>query len=177
MLWIGIILMPTRIPVSIMKPTQIRILPQVLNMSENVGKIILSLIHSSASMQLFYLSRQRYYRSLNYNYFGLGYWYFLEKSIVRLYFWLKWIGSKSGYGLAGPGKWSGSGKPADPTLYGFTALLPTLRTRSHVYGKKNSGPGNVQNVYKNREGIWSVVKRSKNTENMLPELITAIEIQ
>jgi hypothetical protein len=31
-------------------------------------------------------------------------------------------------------------------------------------------------LFKYREGIWSVEKRRKNTENMLPELITAIEI-
>jgi hypothetical protein len=31
-------------------------------------------------------------------------------------------------------------------------------------------------LFKYREGIWSAEKRRKNTENMLPELITAIEI-
>jgi hypothetical protein len=31
-------------------------------------------------------------------------------------------------------------------------------------------------LLKYREGIWSAEKRRKNTENMLPELITAIEI-
>jgi hypothetical protein len=59
-------------------------------------------------------------------------------------------------------------------------VLPSLRTRSR---QENSGLCYVQKVYRDlcflitgREYVWYVEKRRKNTENMLPELITAIEI-
>ncbi len=56
-LWIGILSMPIRIPLSILMPIQIRILHQVLHMLENPNKC-LTFIHSNNFTLFFFLSRQ-----------------------------------------------------------------------------------------------------------------------